>query len=344
MCNSRRQAGQSALRPDGAREGLSCRREQPIGSAHGADPGGSIKTFTISALERTTGVPRSTIHFYIGEELLPRPAKTAASRSLYTEAHVELLQRITSLKQSGLSLAEIKEELQDDPALSKGSGIDLAAHEYERIHGQIVTTATEEFVANGYENTHLATIVKRIGITPHVFYTHFASKHQLLAECFGLMVDSTLRSVEAKLETTSDLAERLLARLAFDTALHTLQSEAVSLIRTETSAPPNDASEVLIEMYARLAEQVAADIGAMRAPGRPAGGVPVELLAYSMLGAYDNTQLRASWDGTYDRADLFRAHLWLFFAMRAALDGRIDVDSEVAAYEERIRQAAGGEG
>jgi predicted DNA-binding transcriptional regulator AlpA len=76
--------------------------------------GGSINTFTISALERATGVPRSTIHFYITEELLPKPAKTAASRSLYTDKHVELLQRITRLKQSGLSLSEIKEELQED--------------------------------------------------------------------------------------------------------------------------------------------------------------------------------------------------------------------------------------
>ncbi len=222
--------------------------------------GGSINTFTISALERASGVPRSTIHFYITEELLPKPAKTAASRSLYTEKHVELLRRITSLKQSGLSLSEIKEELQEDLALTEGVGIDLAAHEYERVHAEILKTATEEFAANGYEDTHLSTIVKRIGITPHVFYGHFASKLQLLAECFRQMVDVNLQLVETKLETTSDLAERLLARLASNAALHTLQSEAVSLIRTESSEPPSDVSGALIETYARIVEQVAADI------------------------------------------------------------------------------------
>ncbi len=306
--------------------------------------GGSINTLTISALERATGVPRSTIHFYIGEELLPKPAKTAASRSLYTERHVELLRRITLLKQSGLSLAEIREELREDLALLEGGRIDLAAYEYERIHAEIIKTATEEFVTNGYEDTHVATIVKRIGITPHMFYGHFASKLQLLAECFRQVVEFNLQSVEAKLETTSDLAERLLARLASNVGLHTLQSEAVSLIRTETSEPPSDVSGALIETYGRIAEQVAADISAMRAPVGRAGLVPVELLAYSMMGAYDNTQLRASWDDKYDRADLFRAHLWLFLAMRAALSGRVDIDSEVEAYEERIRQAAADEG
>ena len=114
-------------------------------------PGGSISTFTISALERATGVPRSTIHYYIGEELLPRPAKTAASRSLYTEDHVELLRRITGFKQSGLSLAEIKEELKPDLARTSGTGVDLAAHEYERIHAEMIEAATDEFVTNGYE-------------------------------------------------------------------------------------------------------------------------------------------------------------------------------------------------
>jgi DNA-binding transcriptional MerR regulator len=318
--------------------------EPSISSALVGWPGGSINTFTISALERATGVPRSTIHYYIGEELLPRPAKTAASRSLYSENHLELLRRITSLKQSGLSLAEIKQELQPNLALSSGDDVDLAAHEYERIHADIIRTATEEFAANGYEDTHLAKIVKKIGVTPYIFYAHFGSKHQLLAECFKQMVDSNIQSVETKLETTSDLAERLLARLASNVALHTLQSEAVSLIRAEGSESPSDVSGALVESYARIVEQVAADIRAMPVPDGPSPTVPTELLAYSMLGAYDNTHLRASWDDKYDRADLFRAHLWLFLAMRAALDGRVDIDGEVKAYEELIQEAAAGEG
>jgi hypothetical protein len=49
------------------------------------------------------------------------------------------------------------------------------------------------------------------------------------------------------------------------------------------------------------------------------------LRAYSLLGAYDNTQLRASCDDKYDRADLFPVHLWLYLAIRAALDGRVDI-------------------
>ena len=57
-----------------------------------------VKVMTIAALEQATGVARSTIHFYIREGLLPQPAKTAASRSLYSEDHVRLLGRIGELK------------------------------------------------------------------------------------------------------------------------------------------------------------------------------------------------------------------------------------------------------
>jgi DNA-binding transcriptional MerR regulator len=313
---------------------------RPIGSSLAGDPGGRIDTFTISALERATGVPRSTIHFYISEELLPRPAKTAASRALYSEDHVELLRRITKLKQTGLSLAEIKDELETELSLTSGNGIDLAAHEYERIHAEIIRTATQEFVANGYEDTHLATITKKIGTTPHVLYRHFASKRQLFAECFRVMIDANLQSVESMLQSTPDLSERLLARLASNVALHTLQSEAVSLIRAEA---PGGVSDDLVETYAKIVERVTADMRTIRPAGARSASVPIELLAYSMLGAFDNTQLRASWDDKYDRLDLFRTHLWLHLAVRAALDGRVDIDSELEAYEDLIRKAASDE-
>jgi DNA-binding transcriptional MerR regulator len=230
----------------------------------------------MSALERATGVPRSTIHFYISEELLPRPAKTASSRSLYSENHVELLRRITILKQSGLSLAEIKEELEPVLARASENWVDLAAHEYERIHAEIIKAATEEFVAKGYEDTHLATIVKKIGTTPHVFYSHFDSKLHLLAECFRVIMESSFQSVEPKLETNLDLVERLLARLASDPARHVLRAEAVSLIRA-TSDTTSDASNALVQTYARIVERVAADIRAMHPAGAPVAHACVAL-------------------------------------------------------------------
>jgi DNA-binding transcriptional MerR regulator len=58
---------------------------------------------TTSALEKKTGVSRTTVYFYVRQGLLPEPQKTATGRSLYGEDHVTLLRKIGELKREGLA-------------------------------------------------------------------------------------------------------------------------------------------------------------------------------------------------------------------------------------------------
>jgi AcrR family transcriptional regulator len=111
---------------------------------------------------------------------------------LYTDDHVRLLRRISGLKQRGLSLRAIRKELRQDLERAGEGAVDLATREHERIHAEIIKVATREFVAQGYEATHVSTIIKKMGTTPHVFYSHFTSKHQLLAECFRDIVNAAI--------------------------------------------------------------------------------------------------------------------------------------------------------
>jgi DNA-binding transcriptional MerR regulator len=71
---------------------------------------------TTSAIERRTGVSRSTIYSYVRHGLIPEPQKTAGGRSLYSEDHVDLLQKIGELKRQGRPLAEIKRVLEHEVA------------------------------------------------------------------------------------------------------------------------------------------------------------------------------------------------------------------------------------
>jgi len=64
--------------------------------------------------------------------------------------------------------------------------------------------------------------------------------------------------------------------------------------------------------------------------------VPTELIAYSLIGAYEETVSRASWDRKYSREVLLRTDLWVFLAIHAALTGKVDINSELARYEELI--------
>ena len=65
-----------------------------------------------------------------------------------------------------------------------------------------------------------------------------------------------------------------------------------------------------------------------------------ELIAHSLLGAYEQTIFRLFSDQRYDRRDLLRTHLWLFLAVQAAKKGEIDIDSRLGRYEALIDRLA----
>jgi DNA-binding transcriptional MerR regulator len=300
------------------------------------------EVFTISALERETGVSRSTIHFYIREGLLPQPQKTAASRSLYGEDHVRLLRRIGVLKREGRSLAEIRGALASALARAEENEVDLAAQESARVRREILRLATEEFATKGYKQTHVAAIIRRLGITPQVFYNHFPSKRQLLAESFKTFITWNLAFVEPQLANSSDSGERLLWRTLADFGANAFGSEVLSLVRSEGSGDTTLVRAVE-QAWGDVVRYVMADFVSTRPPGASPPVISLELLAYSMIGAQHNTTLRASWDETYNRADVMRMHLWLWLAVGAALSGEVDIDSRIARYESLIQEVAARE-
>ena len=70
-----------------------------------------MRSLTITDLEKASGIPRSTIYYYVREGLLPTAQKAAASRAIYTHRHLALLTDITTLKEQGIPLHAIKERL-----------------------------------------------------------------------------------------------------------------------------------------------------------------------------------------------------------------------------------------
>ena len=57
-----------------------------------------VRPLTISELEQESGVPRSTIYYYVREGLLPPAQKAAASRAIYSDVYVALLGEIARLQ------------------------------------------------------------------------------------------------------------------------------------------------------------------------------------------------------------------------------------------------------
>ena len=294
----------------------------------------------ISALEKATGVPRSTIHFYIREGLLPRPAKTAASRSLYSEDHVQMLERVSELKGNGRSLAEIRQELEHSLDQANQSGAGLAAREYERTHTAILRVATQEFMVGGYKRTHVAAIIKKAGVTAHVFYAHFPSKRQLLVECFSTFIKWNVADRAPGLAEISDLGGRLLYNLIGDLRVQALGADVLSVVQSEGTHKGSDLHEPVEEAYRLIVGPLLEDLAAMRGPSSLEPAVPDELVAFSLLGAMDGTQMRTSWDDRYTRTEVLRTHLWLYLAVWTAMSGEVDIRSKMERYEDLVRSIA----
>lgn len=287
-----------------------------------------------------TGVPRSTIHFYLRTGVLPQPAKTAASRALYSEDHVRTLEHIAGLKDQGLSLSEIRQELQPSLDLANRNGADLAAREYERTHQLILRAATREFMAGGYKRTHVATVMKKAGVTAHVFYAHFPSKRRLLIECFSNFIKWNVADRAAGLAEISDLGERLLYNLVGDLRVQALGADVLSAVQSEGTHKGSDLHEPVEEAYRHMVGPLMKDMEEMRQPSSVEEIVPDELVIFSLLGAMDATQMRASWDDRYTREDVLRTHLWLYLAVWAAMSGEVDIGPRLARYEDLIRSIA----
>jgi DNA-binding transcriptional MerR regulator len=296
------------------------------------------EVFTISALERRSGVPRSTIHFYVREGLLPSAQKTAAGRSLYSEEHLVLLRRVGELKEAGHALAEIRGALAPDLEKARENSRDLAREENERVRRLILRVATEEFETSGYEKTHVSTIIRKAGITRQLLYAHFTSKLELLVESFRLFVTWNVAFNESRIADTPDLGERVLSRLAADEQASHLATDVLSHIRAERGHSADERRRLAERAWESVARVVTTELEGLRRADGPPAAVPLELLAYSMLGAHHNAAMRASWDEQWTREDVFRTHLWIWLVVTAALSGAIDVDSKLAGYERLVRQ------
>ena len=143
-----------------------------------------MRALTIGELETESGVSRSTIYYYVRAGLLPPAQKSSPTRAIYTDDHVELLDEIKRLKQDGLDIRAIREQLGPRVHSASQNGEDLVARQGEQMRRAILQTAAREFARNGYRQTRIADIISELGITPQVLYSHFPTKRDMFAAAY----------------------------------------------------------------------------------------------------------------------------------------------------------------
>lgn len=294
--------------------------------------------FSIGDLERESGMPRSTIYFYIRAGLLPPGQKSVASRAVYSQSHLELLRGIIRLREEGLSLDDIRVRLGSRIQAVEHSEADLVALQSERIREAILQTAARHFAREGYKRTRISDIIDEVGITPPVLYSHFATKEQLFAECIAVFETWSHEFVEPEASAYPDPTEREMRRVNAFFSVQALSPDYLALARLEGLREGGEVSERAQRFYDTIIEGPMRDLAALRAQYGTWPPISDELVMRALVGALEAIATQATFDSRYSRLDILRAHLFLYLCVQAAFTGKLDLNAEMARYEDLLRE------
>jgi AcrR family transcriptional regulator/predicted DNA-binding transcriptional regulator AlpA len=301
-----------------------------------------MQALSISELERQTGISRTTIHYYITVGLLPPAQKASPTRAVYDRSHVELLHEITRLKGEGLTLKEIEERLAPRVEAALESTVDLVSQQHENVRKTILEVAARRFAELGYDQTRISDICKAVGVTAPFLYGYFPSKRHLFIACFQVYFDWTHAELAKHVAATDDSAVHQAWWSWANYARQAFSPDLQALARVEAFHPESELRPLVRETYESMLAGPWRDLTAEKQPGGNPGLFDDELIAYGMLGALENMQMRASWDGKYSVKDVMRNRIAMFLAIRAAYAGRVDLMPEwerVAELVDRLASA-----
>jgi AcrR family transcriptional regulator len=299
-----------------------------------------MEPLSISELERETGVGRSTIHYYLAHGLLPPAQKASATRAIYDRSHVDLLREIARLKAEGLGLKVIKERLRERIEAAAGNGVDLVARQSEEARNAILQAAARRFAEHGYDGTRLSDICEDAGVASQTLYANFPSKKHLFVACYQVYFDWMHALVTPPIEQTSNTAARLAWRSFASYGIRALSPDLQAMARVEALHEEGELRSRVQDVYRSILAGTAEELAAERRPGPNESLFDDELVAYALIGALENMQMRATWDDAYTREDVMANLVAMFLALRAAYAGRVDLSGEWSEVAELVRMLA----
>ena len=293
-----------------------------------------MRALTIGELETESGTARSTIYYYVRAGLLPPAQKSSPTRALYTDDHVELLKEIRRLKLDGLAIKAIRKQLQQRVRSASQNGEDLVARQGEETRRAILRTAAREFARNGFRQTRIADIIRDLGITPQVLYSHFPTKRDLFAASYRACLDASMGIIEPRLENETDPAVHLIWRMLGDYGLRALNPDLLYLARDAAYDDPETTRE-LRKAHEHILGNQERDLVSFR-PGPDDPPISDELMSYGLFGAFQTMRMRATWDERFSRSDVMWNNVAVFLAVLALYDGTIDVEGLRQRYADLI--------
>ncbi len=168
------------------------------------------KYLTISDLESRTGIPKSTIRYYIHEGLISPYVKTGKTMAYYTEEDVRKLQLIRSLREEEkVPLKFIREELKN---FNSEGGMQKDKTRAIDRKQEIIETAARLFTEKGYDKVSIQDIVGELQMSKSTFYVYFTNKEELFMECTDFIFHQMFNQVWESIRQENDVIARIIKR------------------------------------------------------------------------------------------------------------------------------------
>lgn len=263
---------------------------------------GRYSLMKMKDLSRESGLPVSTIKFYLAKGLLPAPRKEKPNVAYYDQAFLERLMVIKTMRAEGLSIRSIKSILDRYPfrdvedwnrfreGARKKSARELAEEERlaamsgeERRREEILDAAFRVFSSRGYRTATMDDIAAEAQVSKGTCYQYFTSKEEIFVATMERSLRSLLSEAGLAAGEARDALTRLgLEGLSFISRYREVQFMFMSVV-SEALAGNRRLREKAAEAYRQVAEFLAKDIrrGIEEGTFRPVDPLSV---SYALIG------------------------------------------------------------
>lgn len=273
----------------------------------------------ITELEKKSGLPRSTIHYYIRSGLLHEPVRKSQTVANYDDSHLQKLRRIQKIKDDFLLTANttrvplefIRDHLDEssvtfantsDPTPSdqqKGSSKKSTKKE------QIIAAALRLYTERGYNRTNIRDITKKVGVSTPTFYHYFPDKRELFVEVIDHVIDTWKEKSAAATAGVTDDTKRSIILFRVFQENYAKIGGVINQLKAGAATGDNWARIRLAHVYKSLMEDLTKFVKSGIKNGT-VRKVDPELMAYYLITIDEATVQRANLDDKYTIAELMR--------------------------------------
>ncbi len=259
----------------------------------------------IQELEKKSGVPRTTIHYYTRNGLLHPPLKTGRTMAYYDETHLKRLLSIQQIKAGGrVPLSFLQESLgksgawSADTIESPARAVATTTRAKDRKRQEIAHAAIRIFSEKGYHQVKIRDITASLGISTGTFYIYFEDKQALFVDVVDTVIRKILGDAAEAIRQEKDIIKRLLLRGKVFYDNYSKYNEILSQLRAEMVGEDTWPREKIKKAYHALTQPVIRDIQ----KGIESGifrKIDPDLTAYALTGLIQIMCLRTTIGGGY---------------------------------------------